>query len=114
MDDFSGTFAFFDAVFPLDDVDELEEYELSDPESLESEEPEPDELERFRRFSVDILRTGEDFFLFVETAFSITRFSGTGDGFRFFEIIGDTLRAGEYLLRLGLMLGERVRITFRT
>lgn len=115
LDDFSGTFDFLEVVFPLDDVDELEEYELSDPESLESEDPEPDELERFRRFSVDTLRTGEGcFFLFVETAFSIARLSGTGEGFRFFETTGDTLRTGEYLLRFGLMLGERVRITFLT
>lgn len=54
---FSETLDFLD--FSRDDVDELEEYELSDPESLESDEPEPEELDRRLRLSVDSLRTGE-------------------------------------------------------
>lgn len=55
---FSETLVFLD--FSRDDVDELEEYELSEPESLESDEPEPEELDRRLRLSVDDLRAGED------------------------------------------------------
>lgn len=114
FDDFSGALDFLEAVFPCDEVDELDEYELSEPESLESDEPEPEELDRLRRLSVEVLGGGEVFFLLVETAFSTILFSGGGDAFRFFEATGETLRTGEYLLRLGLALGDRVRITFRT
>lgn len=106
---------FLVAVLPREDVDELDEYELSEPESLESDEPEPDELDRRRRLSVVVLRgTGEAFFRLVETAFSMARLSTGGDGFRFLVTTGDTFRAGEYLFRRGLEVGDRVRITFRT
>lgn len=112
FEDFSVALDFLD--FSRDDVDELDEYELSEPESLESDEPEPEELDRRLRFSVETLRGGEDFFRFVDTAFSIARLSGTGETLRFFATTGDTLRTGEYLPRLGLALGDRVLITFLT
>lgn len=114
FDGFSGAFAFLETDFPCEEVLELEEYELSEPESLESEDPEPEELDFLRLFSVEDLRTGGDFFRLVDTAFSIALLSGNGDAFRFFAATGETLRTGEYLVRLGLVLGDRVRITFRT
>lgn len=58
FEDFSVALDFLD--FSRDDVDELDEYELSEPESLESDEPEPEELDRRLRFSVETLRGGED------------------------------------------------------
>lgn len=116
LEPLSAPLPFLAAILPCEDVDELDEYELSEPESLESEEPEPDELDRRRRLSVETLRgTGETFFRLVETAFSMARLSTGGDGFRFFVTTGgDALRAGEYLFRRGLPVGDRVRITFRT
>lgn len=128
LDDFFNSTGFFEdvAVFEdfsvgldflalsRDDVDELDEYELSEPESLESDEPEPDELDRRFRLSVDTLRGGEDFFRFIDTAFSTARLSGRGETFRFLATTGETLRTGEYLPRRGLALGDRVRITFLT
>lgn len=111
----SAPLPFLAATMPCEDVDELDEYELSEPESLESDEPDADELERRRRLSVETLRgTGEAFFRLVETAFSMARLSTGGDGFRFFATTGDTLRAGEYLFRRGLEVGDRVRMTLRT
>lgn len=112
FEDFSTALDFLD--FSRDDVDELDEYELPEPESLESDEPDPEELDRRLRFSVDVLRAGEVLFRFVETDFSITLLSGRGEALRFFATTGETLRTGEYLPRLGLALGDRVRMTFRT
>ena len=60
LEPLSAPLDFFAAIFPRDDVDELDEYELSEPESLESDEPDADELDRLRRFSVEVLRAGED------------------------------------------------------
>lgn len=107
---------FLVACLPRDDVDELDELELSEPESLESDEPEADELDRRRRLSVGgaLRGTGETFFRLVETAFSIARLSTGGDGFRFFATTGEILRTGEYLLLRGLVVGDRVRMTLRT
>lgn len=112
FEDFSATLDFL--IFSRDEVDELDEFELSEPESLESDEPEPEELDRRLRLSVDALRAGEDFFLLVDTAFSTALLSGGGLALRFFATTGDALRTGEYLPRLGLALGDRVRMTFLT
>lgn len=57
FEDFSATLDFLD--FSREDVDELDEYELSEPESLESDEPEPEELDRRLRLSVEALRAGD-------------------------------------------------------
>lgn len=60
FEDFSGAFDFLDADLPREEVDEVDEYVLSDPESLESDEPEPEELERRFLFSGTDLLAGGD------------------------------------------------------
>lgn len=110
--DFSGARIFALLPLPRDELDELEEYELSEPESLESDEPDPDELEARRCLVATALCIGGDSFRFVVTTFSTIRFSTTGDATRLSIRLlgtGDPLRA-----RRGLTLGERVRITLRT
>lgn len=113
LDDFSGARTFAPLPLPRDELDELEEYELSEPESLESDDPEPDELDVRRCLAATALCIGGDSFRFAITTFSTIRFSTTGDATRLSIRLlgtGDPLRAP----RRGLTLGERVRITLRT
>lgn len=80
---------------PRDDVDELDELELSEPESLESDEPEADELDRRRRLSVGgaLRGTGETwkmrvkFVIDISTFESFLRANVNGTIFAPFELI---------------------------
>lgn len=62
LEDFSDarTFAVLPLPAPRDELEELEEYELSEPESLESDEPEPELLECRLCLAADALCIGGD------------------------------------------------------